>query len=52
MSCQNNRIIVGEKTEQNAPMTNQQKVDVAFSEDGTGQRTISSWTVTGIQVLP
>ena len=34
--AKNNRIIVGEKTEQNAPMTNQQKVDVAFSEDGTG----------------
>ena len=34
--AKNNRIIVGEKTEQNAPMTNQQKVDVAFSDDGTG----------------
>lgn len=34
--AKNNRIIVGEKTEQSAPMTNQQKVDVAFSEDGTG----------------
>ena len=34
--AKNNRIIVGEKTEQNAPMTYQQKVDVAFSEDGTG----------------
>lgn len=34
--AKNNRITVGEKTEQNAPMTNQQKVDVAFSDDGTG----------------
>ena len=34
--AQNNRITVGEKTEQNAPMTNQQKADVAFSDDGTG----------------
>ena len=34
--AKNNRIIVGEKTEQNAPMINQQKVDVAFSDDGTG----------------
>ncbi|MBS7137861.1 MAG: DUF4767 domain-containing protein [Streptococcus sp.] len=34
--AKNNRITVGEKTEQNAPMTNQQKADVAFSDDGTG----------------
>lgn len=34
--AKNNRITVGEKAEQNAPMTNQQKVDVAFSDDGTG----------------
>ena len=34
--AKNNRITVGEKTEQNSPMTNQQKVDVAFSDDGTG----------------
>lgn len=34
--AKNNRITVGEKTEQNAPMTNQQKVDVAFSDNGTG----------------
>lgn len=34
--AKNNRITVGEKTEQNAPMTNKQKVDVAFSDDGTG----------------
>lgn len=34
--AKNNRITVGEKTEQNAPMTNQQKVDVAFSDDGKG----------------
>lgn len=34
--AKNNRITVGEKAEQNAPMTNQQKVDVAFSDNGTG----------------
>lgn len=34
--AKNNRITVGEKTEQNTPMTNQQKVDVAFSDDGKG----------------
>ena len=39
--AKNNRIIVGEKTEQNAPMTNQQKVDVAFLTIVQGQPTIS-----------
>ena len=34
--AKNNRITVGERTEQYAPLTNQQKVDVAFSDDGTG----------------
>ncbi|MFR4032978.1 MAG: hypothetical protein ACLTZN_05935 [Streptococcus sp.] len=49
--AKNNRITVGEKTEQNAPMTNQQKVDVAFSDDtGTADYLIVIATV--IQVLP
>ncbi len=31
-----NRIVVGERESQYAPLVNQRKVDVAFSEDGTG----------------
>ncbi|MFR3959938.1 MAG: hypothetical protein ACLTZB_01690 [Streptococcus salivarius] len=33
--AKNNRIIVGERLNK-CPMTSQQKVDVAFSDDGTG----------------
>ena len=34
--AEKNRIMVGEKRTPDSPMTNKQKVDVAFSEDGSG----------------